>query len=304
MRPPDASAGLSRRGFLAGTALLPLTAGARQSAAASRQALPPPRYTTSINIEIMFPRSMPKSERIPAVAAEGIKVYSFWQAPLDEQQRMLEAQEKAGMTCSCVVGSGRTGRTSGLTLPGAEQQYLDELAVGVAMAQRFGGADAIVFPGARQPDIPWERQREHLIAGLRQAGDLAREHGVHLVLEALNTREAPTISISTAEAAFDIIEAVAHPHVKVDFDIYHLQLTEGNLINNLRNGLQKGWIRLVQIGDVPGRREPGTGEINFANIYRVLRELEYDGYVDSEHGTSTTPAQAIAVVKRLAAGDA
>ena len=205
------------------------------------------------------------------------------------------------MKCSCVVGSGSTGSTSGLTLPGAEQKYLDELAVGVEMAQRFGGADAIIFPGARQPDIPWEKQRENLIQGLRKAGDLAKEHGVYLVLEALNRVEAPTIAVSTAVGAFDIIDAVAHPHVKVDFDIYHLQLSEGNIINNLKLGLQKGWIRIVQVGDVPGRREPGTGEINYANIYRTLRELKYAGYVDSEHGTSSTPEHAIAVVKALAA---
>ncbi len=121
------------------------------------------------------------------------------------------------------------------------------------------------------------------------------------VLEPLNRQEAPTISISTAVQAFDIIEATAHPNVRVDFDMYHLQLTEGNLINNLRLGLDKGWIRLVQVGDVPGRREPGTGEINYSNIYRVLREKKYAGYVDSEHGTSSTPEHAIAVVKKLAA---
>jgi hydroxypyruvate isomerase len=301
MRHPDRPAGVDRRGFLASAALLPLAPRLR---AAGQTAPPPPRYTTSINIEIMFPRAMPKSERITAVAAQGIKVYSFWQAPEEDQKRMLEAQQAAGMTCSCVVGSGRTGRTTGLTMPGAEQQYLDQLATGVAMAKRFGGADAIIFPGARQPDIPWERQRENLIAGLRKAGDLAKEQGVHLVLEALNRQEAPTISISTAEGAFDVVDAVAHPNVKVDFDMYHLQLTEGNLINNLKKGLEKGWIRLVQIGDVPGRREPGTGEINFANIYKVLREVGYDGIVDSEHGTSSTPEHAIDVVKRLAAGTA
>jgi hydroxypyruvate isomerase len=189
-----------------------------------------------------------------------------------------------------------------LTMPGAEQKYFEELAVGVEMAKRFGGADAIIFPGARHPDIPWERQRENLIQGLRKAGDLAKDHGVYLVLEALNRIEAPNISVSTAAGVFDVIEATAHPNVRVDFDIYHLQLSDGNIINNLRLGLQKGWIRLVQVGDVPGRLEPGTGEINYANIYKVLRELKYSGYVDSEHGTSSTPEHAIEVVKRLAAG--
>ena len=104
-----------------------------------------------------------------------------------------------------------------------------------------------------------------------------------------------------AVQAFDIIESTAHPNVRVDFDIYHLQLSEGNIINNLGLGLDKEWIRLVQVGDVPGRLEPGTGELNYSNIYRVLREKKYAGIVDSEHGTSSTPEHAIAVVKKLAA---
>jgi hydroxypyruvate isomerase len=287
---------VNRRSFLAAGALAPLGLTIGSEAAAA-----PPLFTTSINIEIMFPRAMPRSQRIRAVAAQNVKVYSFWRPPEAELQPMLDVQKELGMKCSCVVGSGSTGRTTGLTMPGEEQKYLDELAVGVKMAQRFGNADAIIFPGARHPDIPWEKQRENLIQGLRKAGDLAKEHGVVLVLEALNKVEAPTISISTAVAAFDVVDAAAHPNVKVDFDIYHLQLSEGNIINNLRQGLQKGWIRLVQVGDVPGRREPGTGELNYANIYKVLRELKYAGIVDSEHGTSSTPEHAIGVVKALAA---
>ena len=98
-----------------------------------------------------------------------------------------------------------------------------------------------------------------------------------------------------------ICKAVNSPACKFLFDMYHMQRNEGNIINNLKLGLQKGLIRLVQVGDVPGRLEPGTGETNYHNIYKVLREMKYAGYVDSEHGTSSTPEHAIDVVKKLAA---
>ena len=84
--------------------------------------------------------------------------------------------------------------------------------------------------------------------------------------------------------------------------MYHLQLGEGNLINNLKLGLARGLIHLVQIGDVPGRKEPGTGEVNYANMFRTLREAKYNGYVDMEHGTTTTPENAIESVRQLAYG--
>ena len=81
------------------------------------------------------------------------------------------------------------------------------------------------------------------------------------------------------------------------YDLYHRQLGEGNLINNLRLGLEKKWIRFVEIGDVPGQREPGAGETNYTNIFRVLREAGYDGFVGMEHGTTSTPEHAMEVVE-------
>jgi hydroxypyruvate isomerase len=96
-----------------------------------------------------------------------------------------------------------------------------------------------------------------------------------------------------------VIEEVAHPHVKVCFDFYHLQLTEGNVITHLREGLSKGLIGLVQIGEVPGRLEPGTGEIDYAYVFRVLRELNYKGYLDTEMGTSTTPEAAMQLTRKM-----
>src|SRR6185369_16713377 len=112
--------------------------------------------------------------------------------------------------------------------------------------------------------------------------------------------ESPQMSVLSAREGFRIISEVNHPRVRLDFDLYHLQLGEGNLINNLKRGLEKGWIQLVQVGDVPGRKEPGTGEVNYANIFQTLRETKYSGYIDMEHGTTSTPEHAMDVVKQLA----
>jgi hydroxypyruvate isomerase len=108
------------------------------------------------------------------------------------------------------------------------------------------------------------------------------------------------MSVLSATHGFRIVEEVNHPNVRLDFDMYHLQLSEGNLINNLRKGLRNKWIRFVEIGDVPGRREPGTGETNYDNIFRVLREEGYADFVGMEHGTSSTPEHAMNVVRKVA----
>jgi hydroxypyruvate isomerase len=114
-----------------------------------------------------------------------------------------------------------------------------------------------------------------------------------------STQAQGRMALDTAAAAFPVIAEVGHPNVRVCFDFYHLQLMEGNVITHLREGLSKGLIGLVQIGEVPGRLEPGTGEIDYAYVFRVLRELNYKGYLDTEMGTSTTPEAAMQLTRKM-----
>jgi hydroxypyruvate isomerase len=291
----------SRRTLLWGAALLPALANrvyCGQTGPNERA----PAYTVSVNIEIMFPRDMPRGKRMEAVASQGMRAFSFWRATADEEKDMLAVQRRTGLRCASIAGSGRIGWTTGLTKTGFETAYLDIITQNCEVAKRFGGPDLIVFAGEVQKDIPWEIQYAQIIRGLRKAGDIAQKYDVYICLEPLNHVESPQMSVLTAEDGFKIVSEVNHPRVKLDFDMYHLQLGEGNLISNLRTGLANGWIHLVQIGDVPGRKEPGTGEVNYANMFRTLRESKYRGYVDMEHGTTTTPEQAIETVRQLAYG--
>lgn len=296
MNPTTQPHQISRRALIASTAALPLALDARRAAAAPT----PPPYTVSINIEIMFPREMPRAERIQRVADQGFKAYSFWSATEAEQDAMLKVQQQNGMKCASISGTGTAGSSTGLTKPGQEAPYLDEITARAKIAAKFGGAQPIIFVGRQQPDVPWDTQRAQIVGGLRKAGDIAKEFGVVLVMEPLSTGGTQTrMALDTAAVAFPVIDEVAHPNVKVCFDMYHLQLMEGNIATHLRQGLAKGWIALVQIGEVPGRKEPGTGEIDFAYIFRVLREADYKGYVDTEMGTSTTPEAAMQLTRKM-----
>jgi hydroxypyruvate isomerase len=260
----------------------------------------PPPYTISINIEIMFPRTMPRAQRVQIVADQGFKAYSFWNASDEEQDAMLKVQEKTGLKCASITGPGSSGSSTGLTKPGQQQPYLDEITARAKMAARFGGAQPIIFVGRTQTDVPWETQRAQIVAGLKQCGDIAKEHGIVLVVEPLSTTaNQGRMALDTAAVAFPAIDEVAHPNVKICFDMYHLQLMEGNITAHLRQGLAKGWIGLVQIGEVPGRKEPGTGEIDYAYMLRVLRESNYKGYLDTEMGTSTTPEAAMELTRKM-----
>lgn len=158
----------------------------------------------------------------------------------------------------------------------------------------------ICFVGETQKEIPLELQHRQIIEGLKKAGDIAAKNDVYFCLEPLNIVESPQMSVLTARHGFKIVEEVNHPHVQLDFDMYHLQLSEGNLTNNLRAGLRKGWIRFVEVGDVPGRKEPGTGETNYVHLFKTLRQEGFADFIGMEHGTSSTPQHAIEVVKKVA----
>jgi hydroxypyruvate isomerase len=259
-----------------------------------------PPYKLSINIEIMFPRNMPRAQRMEAVAAHGMKAFSFWGASEQEQQEMVRVQKRTGLICASIAGSGSIGRTTGLTKTGYEEAYLDVIRQNCLVARRFGCACMIVFAGQTQKEIPWDRQYAQIVGGLRKAGDIGRDYGVYVCLEPLNRVESPEMTVLTATEGFQIVHDVNHPNVKLCFDMYHLQLSEGNLTNNLKRGMENNWIYLVQLGDVPGRKEPGTGEVNYGNILRVLRKSGYRGYLDTEYGTTSTPEYAMDVVRRLA----
>lgn len=292
---------VSRRDLLRAGALLPTGLYAAAAQTPATQTRTPPPYTLSINIEIMFrPQKLSRADSIRAVAAQGFKAYSFWSAPPDDRKAMLQAQKETGLTCVSIVGTGQAGGTTGFTRPGAADALLKEITERVEIARDFGTPDLISFVGQIQDDVPWDVQRAGIVDGLKRAGDIAAKGGVSITVEPLSVE--PTQrrrALDRAVDCFPVIAEVNHPNVKVCFDFYHLQRTEGNLTVNLREGFAKNLIKVVQIGDVPGRLEPGTGEINYPFLFAELRRLNYTGYLDTEMGTSSTAEHAMQVVRRM-----
>jgi len=294
-------AAVNRRELIRAGVVLPFALTAFASEAAESAAGTPPPYTISINIEIMFPRTMSRADRIRAVAANGFKAYSFWSAPPEERAAMVKAQRETGLKCVGLVGTGNAGGTTGFTRPGAQDALLAEIRERIEVAKEFGTPDLISFVGQLQNDIPWETQRAGIVDGLKRAGDFAAAANVSIIVEPLSVSPGqPRRALDRAVDCFPVIKDVNHPNVKVCFDLYHLQRTEGNLVVNLRSGLEQKLIKLVQIGDNPGRLEPGTGEINYAFIFKELRRLGYSGYLDTEMGTSKTPEYAMDLVRKMA----
>lgn len=265
--------------------------------------LPDPKFTLAVHMHANFVRqakSMPVRARFALAAREGAKAYQIGRFDNVDLQEFRRNADLHGMRCASIAGTGQVGLSTGLTVTGHERTYLDFFTKAVEAAKILGAQNLVSFVGERSDTIPWETQYEQIISGLRKAGDIAGEAGVYLTLEPLNPFWKPKMTVMTAQEGFKIVREVNHPHVKLDFDIYHLQQSEGNLTVNLREGMKEGLIQFVEVGDVPGRLEPGTGEINYQHIFNELRRLEYEGFVGMEHFTKTSFQTAFAQVKRLA----
>ena len=158
--------------------------------------------------------------------------------------------------------------------------------------------DLIVMAGEIVSGISPQVQHAACKKTLRSAARLAEAQGVTILIENVDLEENPDYLARSVEETFWIAADVDHPHVKVCYDLYHAQIASGNLIANLERHI--GLVGKVHIGDVPGHHEPGTGEINFTNIYRKLGEVGYDGYVAMEFLSTGDPVTTLAGAREAA----
>jgi len=164
-------------------------------------------------------------------------------------------------------------------------QFLDEIRESVEVAQRVGATWMTVVPGHVDMRLDMNYQELNLIDALKRASEILEPHGLVMVLEPLNTLiNHPGMILTKIAQANRICKHVGSPSCKILFDIYHQQITEGNLIPNIDAAWDE--IPYFQLGDNPGRNEPYTGEINYRNIFKHLYNKGFDGIVGMEHGKS------------------
>ena len=155
----------------------------------------------------------------------------------------------------------------------------------VEIGRRTGFKSALVVPGRYDERLHPDYQRSNVIENLKYCAEFAEPEGITIVIEPLNTlRDHPGLYLTQMPQAYQICAAVNNQSVKIVEDMYHQQITEGNLIPNIETCWDQ--IAAFHVGDNPDRNEPGTGEINYRNIFKYLRSREYEGVICMEHGKS------------------
>ncbi|WP_143308578.1 hydroxypyruvate isomerase family protein [Chitinophaga vietnamensis] len=199
-----------------------------------------------------------------------------------EQEKIGNLLAQKGMTMGVfVVDTGNNWKTS---LTTGKQEFKDAFLKtcreSVTVAKRTNAKWMTVVPGFFDRSIPMGIQTAHVVDALRRGAEIFEPHGLVMVLEPLS--DTPELFLRTAEQSFEVCKAVNSPSCKILYDIYHMQRNVGNLIPVLDMCYEE--IAYIQIGDNPGRKEPGSGEINYRNIFKHLHQKGYKGVLGMEHG--------------------
>ncbi len=154
----------------------------------------------------------------------------------------------------------------------------------ITTAKRTNAKYTLVVPGRYDESLEWDYQTANVVDNLKFCAEICEPSGLVIVIEPLNPWDHPGLFLTKISQAYQICKAVGSPSCKIVNDIYHQQITEGNLIPNI----DRAWSEIASfhVGDSPGRKEPTTGEINYKNIFKHLHSKGYDGTICMEHGKS------------------
>lgn len=207
--------------------------------------------------------------------------------PKQMQEKIAAELTRQGMTMGVFVansnGFGQPSFSSGDQA--MREQFLSDCRDSVEVAKRVNAKWMTVVMGDLHHKLEMDYQTANAIESLKRAAEIFEPHGLIMVLEPLNPyRDHPNMFLSKIPQAYMICKAVASPACKILFDIYHQQITEGNLIPNMNHAWDE--IAYFQIGDNPGRKEPTTGEINYKNIFKHIHGKGFTGIMGMEHGNS------------------
>ena len=209
--------------------------------------------------------------------------------PVAQQEAIAKEMQRLGMTMGIFVNNGTTGFKEGGSLttgkPEERDAFLAEVRATIETAKRVNAKWVTSLVGMADLKLPRGYQTANVIDCLRRACDLLEPHGIVMVFEPLNVIENhPGFFIHNNDEMYALMKAVRSPSCKLLYDLYHSQISEGHLIYNFDKCFDE--VGYIQTGDTPGRKEPGTGETNYRNVFKFIHDRGYTGLIGMEHGKS------------------
>lgn len=256
-----------------------------------------PRFCA--NLSLLF-TEVDFLDRFAAAAAAGFRAVECqfpYAWPVERIAAALAANRLQMILHNLPPGDWEAGDRGIACIPGREAEFREGLETAIACARTLGCRLLNCLAGIPPAKVPPAAVRATLVANLRQAAARLAHEGIRLLVEPLNDRDVPGFFLCRTAEAVRLIEEVGHPNLFLQYDVYHMQVMEGNLIRTLRAHLDR--IGHIQIADPPGRNEPGTGEVNFSNLFRALDEAGYAGWVGCEYRPSRDTVSSLGWLRHL-----
>jgi hydroxypyruvate isomerase len=286
---------INRRAFAQSLAAAAVGVATPASLTAQSTAAPDLPFSLSVMLWTVY-RDLPFDRRLEKVAEAGyhaVELVDEFDKWTDADFQRFNAKKRSlGITFDATAAI-----KLGVADPAARDAYLAYIKDFLTTADKLECPGIIVLSGNTRDDLSRQAQHDACIETLRRAGDFAAQRGVTLLLENIDPEENPKYFLATVAEGFEIIRRVDNPHVKFLYDFYHEQIAAGNLIEKLEKNIDL--VGLVHIADVPGRHQPGTGEINYASIYRKLADLQYKGYAAMEFEPVGDPVAALRAAREM-----
>jgi len=245
-----------------------------------------PRFDA--NLTMMF-QEVPFLERFAAAARAGFRGIEFlapYAYPVAQLQELVQRHGLEMVLFNMPPGNWEAGDRGLACDPRRRGEFQDGVGLAIEYARGLGCRQIHCMAGLRPAGVAEDQLRETYLGNLAFAGrELARRDLV-LLIEAINTRDMPGYYLTTSRQALQLMDAAGVPNLRFQYDVYHLQIMEGDLAPTLERNLAR--IGHLQIADTPGRHEPGTGEINYPFLFRHLDRIGYRGWIGCEYRPATT----------------
>lgn len=237
----------------------------------------------SANLTMMF-NEVEFLDRFGRAAAAGFKAVEYmfpYPYEKDVLADKLHAFDLEQVLINLPAGNWEGGERGIALLPDRVGEFEDGVGRAIDYAVALGCDRVNLLVGLTPHDVPAQTARQTLVRNVRFAATAFAAKKIRLLVETINTRDMPGFYLSTTDAFLALCKEVDHPNVFYQYDVFHMQVMEGRLAERIRANIEK--IAHIQVADEPGRHEPGTGEINYPNLFRFIEEAGYKGFVGCEY---------------------
>ncbi|MBF8779202.1 hydroxypyruvate isomerase [Pseudomonas fulva] len=240
-----------------------------------------PRFAANLSMLFTERDFLDRFEAAAAAGFRGVEYLFPYEFEAERLRQLLQAHGLVQVLFNLPAGDWQQGERGIACLPERVEEFRAGVETAIAYAKVLGNTQVNCLAGIRPRGLDEALARRTFVDNLRHAAQRCAAAGIRLVMEMINTRDMPGFYLNTTRQALEIRDEVGSDNLFLQYDVYHMQIMEGDLARTIEANL--GVIEHIQVADNPGRNEPGTGEINYRFLFEHLDRIGYQGWVSAEY---------------------